>query len=1116
MRENNNNDIENNSRRNPQTDIIKKLNGLRTDSQAIREEIARLNATQTKASKKQQKTKNEKSKGRNDSTDDKQERRRRTKRELESSRRGKTDTRLSQQLLSSNIRTLDELRTSNRQDQQRTRNDNRRYRRTRDTERRNDRRNDRNRRRDREDERDRHEDERTWFSDLKEGLLDVANAFNINSIRDSVSGDINSAGDTLRDLNNSMGNNADATKALHTSFNKSIKLSGAGTSRQDYAEIYSALYDDLGVKQLKDIEALAPAFDVLTNSLGVSADATEELTKNFKDPKILKGIIGNLNRSSNYNTDMDALTEMASTFSALNKNLDPNKLEGINKNIVGVFAGLQNQGIDTNQLQDMFLDASRMSQSEYMQSHGGMAGQYYNSFKSGNTDALLNYVQQVKNSPLQMAETLGISQEDMTMIKNANLDEIMKVSKDVAGGTYDEALQRQEDMQVGVFDRFGNWLSKTWIGGVIDNIQANTNIGMGDIFTGITALGTISNWADKFGWGDKIKGTRLGGKMARGLGRAKGGAKGAGKAGAKLLGKGARGAGRGAMNLGRGAVSRLGSLGVGSSLSGIGSSITGSIATLGGGSLAVGGAGILGGLGGLAGIASAGKNFYKAFKSDDKEEKRKETVKGGTKLGMVGAGAGIGAGIGSVVPVVGTAVGGLIGAGVGGISAILSGDKVGEWVDGLGGKIKEGISNFTKGDWIGLAFKTMGSLALNGFMGAFGVVGNLVGKIFGSKKKSSLDTKASEKTAKRKKSKSSFDIFNPSTWFNGSHRDGLDRVPFDGYRAILHKDETVLTKKEADQYRVDKNAGQSSKLSSKLMGMSKEASATYKDFYDKLKATNAGSGSGSGSGDSASSDGGDLNLAPGSKTTAKQAFPVKDNDKFINTIGKLAQRTARQSGILPSTTIAQAIEESGWGMSRLTQQANALFGIKAGSSWGGKVWTGKTLEYNSGGGSYGIKAGFRAYDSIEESIIDHDKLLNKPTYTRYDVPRIKDPLKQVQAIKQSGYATNPSYVNDVYRHVKSHNLDKFNKYEQGTPFVPDTQVALLHKGEMVVPAKNNPNNMTTTKVSTDKSDDLLEVVKVLQQGFEAVIQAIREGKEIKALPRKAVNSLNRRYNEMMG
>ena len=36
---------------------------------------------------------------------------------------------------------------------------------------------------------------------------------------------------------------------------------------------------------------------------------------------------------------------------------------------------------------------------------------------------------------------------------------------------------------------------------------------------------------------------------------------------------------------------------------------------------------------------------------------------------------------------------------------------------------------------------------------------------------------------------------------NGSHRTGLRSVPFDDYRAILHKGEMVLTQPEAERYR---------------------------------------------------------------------------------------------------------------------------------------------------------------------------------------------------------------------------------------------------------------------------------------------------------------------------
>ena len=36
---------------------------------------------------------------------------------------------------------------------------------------------------------------------------------------------------------------------------------------------------------------------------------------------------------------------------------------------------------------------------------------------------------------------------------------------------------------------------------------------------------------------------------------------------------------------------------------------------------------------------------------------------------------------------------------------------------------------------------------------------------------------------------------------DGEHRTGKSRIPFDGYRAMLHKDEMVLNKHDADEYR---------------------------------------------------------------------------------------------------------------------------------------------------------------------------------------------------------------------------------------------------------------------------------------------------------------------------
>lgn len=51
---------------------------------------------------------------------------------------------------------------------------------------------------------------------------------------------------------------------------------------------------------------------------------------------------------------------------------------------------------------------------------------------------------------------------------------------------------------------------------------------------------------------------------------------------------------------------------------------------------------------------------------------------------------------------------------------------------------------------------------------------------------------------------------------DGSHANGLDRVPFDGYRAILHKDEAVLNAANASVWRSGGVMGDTSRLEAKL------------------------------------------------------------------------------------------------------------------------------------------------------------------------------------------------------------------------------------------------------------------------------------------------------------
>ncbi len=68
-----------------------------------------------------------------------------------------------------------------------------------------------------------------------------------------------------------------------------------------------------------------------------------------------------------------------------------------------------------------------------------------------------------------------------------------------------------------------------------------------------------------------------------------------------------------------------------------------------------------------------------------------------------------------------------------------------------------------------------------------------------------------------------------------------------------------------------------------------------------------------------------------------------NKNQFIERVSIVAKEGYVKYGIWPSLTIAQAILESDWGNKHIE---NNIFGIKAGSSWKGKVAIRKTKEWD--------------------------------------------------------------------------------------------------------------------------------------------------------------------------
>ena len=174
-------------------------------------------------------------------------------------------------------------------------------------------------------------------------------------------------------------------------------------------------------------------------------------------------------------------------------------------------------------------------------------------------------------------------------------------------------------------------------------------------------------------------------------------------------------------------------------------------------------------------------------------------------------------------------------------------------------------------------------------------------------------------------------------------------------------------------------------------------------------------------------------------TKAPEAVDVNNlkgmtHDAFIKYIGNLAK--ADKNGILPSITIAQAILESSWGTSELSTKANNLFGMKKslsgnnwGSEWDGKIYAVKTKEEENGN-IIEILADFRSYNSIAESVKDHNKYLanaKNGNKLRYDgMIGAKDYKTAAQLLVSGGYATDSKYADKLCNIIEKYNLDTFD------------------------------------------------------------------------------------------
>lgn len=149
---------------------------------------------------------------------------------------------------------------------------------------------------------------------------------------------------------------------------------------------------------------------------------------------------------------------------------------------------------------------------------------------------------------------------------------------------------------------------------------------------------------------------------------------------------------------------------------------------------------------------------------------------------------------------------------------------------------------------------------------------------------------------------------------------------------------------------------------------------------------------------------------------------------FIDKIGSAVRSVSKDTGILSSVILSQAILESAWGNSTLAQEANNLFGIKADSNWKGTTKTVQTKEIRAENEVI-EEAIFRSYPSLTQGIMDYGQFFTSTPWRKQNYQKFRQSDSYLQAVielQKSGYATDPKYAEKLKSIIERYSLDKFD------------------------------------------------------------------------------------------
>ena len=158
----------------------------------------------------------------------------------------------------------------------------------------------------------------------------------------------------------------------------------------------------------------------------------------------------------------------------------------------------------------------------------------------------------------------------------------------------------------------------------------------------------------------------------------------------------------------------------------------------------------------------------------------------------------------------------------------------------------------------------------------------------------------------------------------------------------------------------------------------------------------------------------------------KEGFNMIDGADYLNDIATLLQKYAPKE-LRISAGCAMAYTEGGSGKKGLYTLTNNCFGIKAYSNWTGHVYsrsTGKVYKDYQTAKAYGAEGLFRAYNSMEESVVDYIELM---THSYYDeVLNVSSDAEYFNYVLQKGYGEFELYSTWLYV-VDLYDLTQYNR-----------------------------------------------------------------------------------------